>query len=484
MNNKKNQTLYTIGLEIHVQLNTEKKLFSLSNNDNQPNLPNINISAYDIGLPGTYPYINHSAIQKSIHACKIFNCQVSKYLTFDRKHYFYPDLPLSFQVTQQENPIGINGKYQISKNQFIRINNIHIETDAGKIKEYGSKLLLDYNRCGCPLIEIVTEPDFTTENFGDNIESSIETFLMLTINDLKQNDISQVKLELSNFRVDVNISCRIGDYNSPRYEIKNLNSINAIKNSVIEAKKMLENKDFDYSVTLQYDELTKKISGKREKINADGYMYMYEPTLPPIDTQQFNIEKSISYSIEKVLYIQKKLDFLNIQYILKIISNNLILKIVEHIVNNNFNDKKSIIMFVFEIKHMIEDINIKDYIIISLCELLDKKEILKINAVECIKDLYNEIINTTKEKGEQIIQQYNLMNVVEEKQYLIKKDLTITKQEIVEILNQTNNLNLIEEFNNGNTKLLNFGVGLIMKHRKGINPLSVKQIIIDNFFKK
>jgi aspartyl-tRNA(Asn)/glutamyl-tRNA(Gln) amidotransferase subunit B len=234
--NKDLNKKFIYGLEIHVQLNTKRKLFSSSLNDAY-SIENQNVSLFDLGVAGVFPRLNAESIILAMKACAIFNSTIATNITFDRKHYRYLDLPHSYQTTQFDNPIGRGGEYYINKVKSITLDNIHLETDAAKLKEYDDKIVIDYNRCSVSLIEIVTNPDFR------QIEE-IELFINLLVQDLQINNISEAKFEMSQIRVDVNLSMIDDNEKSitPRLELKNLNSIRNIRKAVLLAQQLLQTK--------------------------------------------------------------------------------------------------------------------------------------------------------------------------------------------------------------------------------------------------
>jgi aspartyl-tRNA(Asn)/glutamyl-tRNA(Gln) amidotransferase subunit B len=215
----------TIGIEVHTILNTKSKMFSPSSNIRN-SVPNSTINEIDLALPGTMPSPNKEAVIKAIKLALALEMEIDTNLLFDRKHYFYQDLPKGFQITQQYFPIGKNGKIKIS-NKVINIERIHIEEDTAKQLIIENQLCLDYNRCGAPLVEIVTKPEF---------ESEIEVVEYL--NELKRIliflNISDGKMEDGSLRCDVNISVSQKDSKTlgSKVEIKNINSFKNVADAI------------------------------------------------------------------------------------------------------------------------------------------------------------------------------------------------------------------------------------------------------------
>ncbi|KKR23909.1 MAG: Aspartyl/glutamyl-tRNA(Asn/Gln) amidotransferase subunit B [Candidatus Yanofskybacteria bacterium GW2011_GWD2_39_48] len=216
-----------IGLEIHAELKTETKMFCSCKNDPNEKRPNQNICPICMGHPGTLPVANKKAIEKTIMAGLGFNCQIDKDTFFERKNYFYPDLPKGYQITQYQKPFCRDGYLELSGKRF-RITRIHLEEDAGRLNHPAGTdySLVDYNRAGMPLMELVTEPDF--EN-GPEVKAFAEELQLI----LRYLNVSDADMEKGLMRVEVNISLTGDDGKwGTKVEIKNLNSIKAAADSV------------------------------------------------------------------------------------------------------------------------------------------------------------------------------------------------------------------------------------------------------------
>ncbi len=275
------------GLEIHVQLNTQSKVFSSDSATFGAN-PNTNISAVSLALPGALPKLNKEVVEKAIRIGLALNCTINQYNFFDRKNYFYADLPKGYQITQDNSPICINGYLTVvlanGEEKRIGINRIHLEEDAGKSMhdQDPSFSYVDLNRAGVPLIEIVTEPD---------IRSAEEASALLTeIRQLVRHlNVSDGNMEEGSLRCDANISIRpkgVKDFGT-RCEVKNLNSIRNVRRAM----------DFEFSrqvkatakgekiiqSTLNFDADKGTTSPMRSKEEANDYRYFPDPDLPPIE---------------------------------------------------------------------------------------------------------------------------------------------------------------------------------------------------------
>lgn len=269
-----------IGLEIHLTLNTTSKMFSDASNDNEGVLkPNTAINEIDLALPGTLPSINKEAVAKGLKLAELLNCKIAEVLSFDRKNYYYEDLPKGFQITQYFNPLGKNGFLQLS-NKKITINEMHLEEDTAKIKNG----MLNYNRAGCPLIELVTDPCFSNEN-------EVKEFLLKLIMLLKENDISTASLSKGKFRVDVNISISNKENElGTKIELKGLNNLKNITKAIkYEINRQIT--EINAGSTLQshtrwYDEKNKQTIFARKKDSVVDYRFMPEANLLPIPMQE------------------------------------------------------------------------------------------------------------------------------------------------------------------------------------------------------
>lgn len=270
-----------IGLEIHAELLTKSKVFCGCQNEFGGGA-NERVCPRCSGMPGTLPILNQSVVAQAVRAGFALNCDINEYSAFDRKNYFYPDLPKAYQITQFFHPICTNG-YIALKDTKIRINRIHIEEDAGKLvhDEYEGISMADYNRCGVPLIEIVTEPDFRT------IEE-VQSFVSDIALRLKYAGVCDAKLEQGSLRVDVNISLMPygSDVFGTRAEIKNLNSIKAIGRAIAyEIERQSEILDQGGKVvqeTRRFNDNHGDTKALRSKEEAHDYRYFPEPDIPPV----------------------------------------------------------------------------------------------------------------------------------------------------------------------------------------------------------
>ncbi|RCK60879.1 Glutamyl-tRNA(Gln) amidotransferase subunit B, mitochondrial [Candida viswanathii] len=282
------------GLEIHTQLKTKYKLFSLSRTSYNAK-PNTKISYFDVGLPGTQPKLNPEALLLALKAAVAFNAEIQPYSTFDRKHYFYPDQPLGYQITQHYYPLAKNGyldlgKYDNVPDKRIHLEQVQLEQDTGKTVNFEDKIQVDYNRANTPLIEVVTKPDFETI---EQVQAFVRKYQLL----VRHLNICTGDLETGAMRVDANISVN----GNPRVEIKNLGSSGEIVDALqFEYKRQLELLEQGKEVAQE----TRGWNGEeteflRNKEVAVDYRYMPDSELPAIRLDE-KITQQLKESLEEL----------------------------------------------------------------------------------------------------------------------------------------------------------------------------------------
>ncbi len=281
--------LPTVGIECHVQLCTKTKLFSEVDNDARGKEPNSCVSPVDYGLPGMLPRLNQEAIPFAIRAGLALNSKINLKSRFDRKHYYYPDLPKGYQITQLFHPIIGEGYVELPDGTRIRVEHAHLEEDAGKSTHENNYSLIDLNRAGTPLIEIVSQPDIhSAEHARDYAKElwRVMTYAGVTFGDLYNG----------NMRFDVNISIapESSDQLGTKTEVKNLNSFRSVERVVeYEIKrqtKLLEKGEIVRQETRGWNDATGETTGQRSKEGAADYRYMPEPDIPPIRLQAEMVE--------------------------------------------------------------------------------------------------------------------------------------------------------------------------------------------------
>lgn len=278
------QYTVTIGIECHVQFKTRTKLFSGADNDAREAAPNTLVNHIDFGLPGALPVLNKEALRLACRAAFALNSEPQKFSKFDRKHYFYPDLPMGYQITQYDEPIVLGGSIEIEVDgakKTIGITRAHMEADAGKSTHPagGDYSLVDLNRAGTPLLEIVSEPDM--HSAAEAKAYARELWLRM-----KYADVSEANLYYGNMRFDVNVSVSKTDQLGTRTETKNLNSFRSIEKAVeYEVNRqidVLESGEKIVQETRGWDDAAQKTFSQRTKEDAHDYRYMPDPDLPPV----------------------------------------------------------------------------------------------------------------------------------------------------------------------------------------------------------
>jgi aspartyl-tRNA(Asn)/glutamyl-tRNA(Gln) amidotransferase subunit B len=282
----------TIGIECHVQLKTKTKLFSAVGNDAREAPPNTLVSHIDFGLPGALPVLNAEAIHLATRAAFALGTEPKHFSKFDRKHYFYPDLPKGYQISQYDEPIIGKGAITIEVNgqeKTVGITRAHLEEDAGKSTHHAGQdySLVDLNRAGTPLLEIVSEPDMHS---AEAKAYARELYLRM-----RYADVSDANLYYGNMRFDVNVSVSQTDKLGTRSETKNLNSFRSVEKAVdYEINRQIERLEKGERIvqeTRGWDDAKQKTFSQRSKENADDYRYMPDPDLPPIIIEPAYIAK-------------------------------------------------------------------------------------------------------------------------------------------------------------------------------------------------
>lgn len=284
----------TIGIECHVQLATTTKLFSGADNDAREALPNTVVSPIDFGLPGMLPVLNREAVNLAIKAGKALGSTIAKVSRFDRKHYFYPDLPKGYQTTQMYNPIIIGGAVEAPLEDggvvSVRIHHAHMEEDAGKLTHYSDYSLVDLNRAGTPLIEIVSEPDIHSPLEAKAYAT--ELYRLMTYAGVTHGDLYH-----GNMRFDVNVSVapKGATELGKRAEVKNLNSFKSVERAAEyefhRQVELIEKGERVVQETRGWDDAKQKTSSQRSKEDAQDYRYMPDADIPPIVLTDEEIEE-------------------------------------------------------------------------------------------------------------------------------------------------------------------------------------------------
>lgn len=461
----------TIGIEVHVELKSLSKVFSNSkNNFNDP--VNTNVNVIDLAYPGSLPRLNKEVINMAIKACLALNCDVTRLMHFDRKNYFYADLPKGFQITQQDTPIGTNGYIEIENGKKIRIERLHIEEDTCK-SIHSKETLLNFNRAGVPLLEIVSKPDIHSGlEAVQYVEKLRETLLYLGISD--------VKIEEGSMRCDVNVSVSNNDTLGTKCEVKNIGSISNVKTAidyeVSRQTELLKNGEIIKEQTRRYDDKTKTTILMRYKETGNDYRYFPEPDIPYFEiTDEWirKIEKQMPILTDELKEKYEKLN-INPQNIQTLISN------------------RSLCMFLESVIDSVDAVIASNILTSDIAGYLNKN-IVSIEDTKLTKEKFIELINMLKneqlssKQAKQIIPYLletdkNISSLIEELGLVQITDNTKLQEIINNVLN--NNQESVNDYKNGHENALKYLMGQIMKESKGqANPKLVNELLIENLKK-
>jgi aspartyl-tRNA(Asn)/glutamyl-tRNA(Gln) amidotransferase subunit B len=476
----------TIGIETHVQLKTKTKLFSAAGNDARQAEPNTLITHIDTGMPGALPVLNEKAIELACRAAFALNTIPQKFSKFDRKHYFYPDLPKGYQITQFEDPIIKGGRVSINidgREKIIEITRVHLEEDAGKnTHPTGADYsLVDLNRAGTPLLEIVSEPQI--HSAAEAKAYARELYLLM-----KYADVSDVDLYHGNMRFDVNVSVSTDpDKLGKRAEVKNLNSFRSVENTVnyeIERQIGLYEKGQEVvQETRGWNEAKQKTTSQRGKEEAHDYRYMPEPDIPPVELEDSYIEKIKSEMPELPTDIRQKLNKLSIapSSIETLLDRNGEYGLeYAKVIEEAYQDSEELATFVA--KYIVNDyFGLSDWAkevtggaepatpylptrgqFKSAYEMFNKNELSSTG--------YKSLLSLLKDNSEEplaVANKFNLIQVSDESQI---------EKIVAEVLEQ--NPKAAEDIKNGEMKAIGFLVGQVMSKSQGkANPQMAQQII-------
>lgn len=460
----------TIGIEVHCELKTKEKLFSPSLN-NYGSLANLNANIIDLGYPGTLPTLNKEAILLAIRACKVLNCKIRKIQHFDRKNYFYPDNPKNFQITEERTPIGYDGYVEINDDgvtKRIEILEMHIEEDTSKSIHSKETTLLDFNRAGVPLIEIVTKPCIHTAKEATLYLEKLRELLLYA-------NVSDCKIEEGSMRCDANISISKTDTLGTKVEVKNIGSITNVGLAIeYEGKRQAEILDAGEKLqeeTRRYDAKLDKTILMRVKETGNDYRYFPEPDIPYLVLTDEMIEEvtkniPVSADVRRKKYQEAGINEININ---KLIANKDLSDYLEEFTNLNLKTASNLLLgdiqaYLNKVNKSILETKLTKDKMIKLVSYLDDGKISHKN----FKDIVLDIMETDKEI-DTILKEKGIQNVV---------DNTLVLEIIEKVLKD--NENVVLDYKNGNERSLKFLMGQVMKESKGsVNPKLANDLLIE-----
>ena len=465
-----------VGLEMHCELKSNSKVFSSAENSYNE-LANANVRPVDMAFPGTLPVVNKECVRKALLMSMVLKCKQPEYMYFDRKNYYYPDLPKGFQITQMHDPVGVDGNITIECDDYeknVLIHDIHLEEDAASLDHYYDTSLIDYNRAGVPLLELVTEPCLSS---AEEAVAFLETMRRI----YQYCGVSEADTKKGQIRCDVNVSIMDPDATElgTKVEIKNINSFGNVYDAIIyEVKRQSELKDagrYDEVVqeTRRFDEETGTTIHMRSKVDAIDYKYFVEPNIP-----KYKIDKKWLDEIRKdipMLPRERKNKYIN-EYGLSEYDANIIIK-----------EKEYADYFEKCISLGMDKKQAANWLIVQIIAYLNKYEIT-------LQDFYltpeylNQIISeldkgTISSKQAKEIFFKSLEEQKEPKNFISKENSQISD---INTLNNiidniiSNNINQVNAYKSGKTNLFDYFVGQVMKETKGkANPTITKEILKD-----
>ena len=463
-----------IGLEMHCELKSNSKAFSSGKNAYSEDA-NVNVSPVDMAFPGILPVVNKRCVEEAIEMASILNCEIANTLVFDRKNYYYPDLPKGYQITQCHKPIGTNGHITFINDDHevnVIIHDLHLEEDAASLDHFFNTSTIDYNRAGVPLIEIVTEPCF---NSAEDAVCFLENMRSI----YQYTNISDADTKRGQIRCDVNVNLRNskGEYVTPRVEVKNVNGFtnifDTIKFEESRQREALLNHHEDQLVqeTRRFDEETGTTIRMRTKVDAIDYKYFIEPNIPPYTISEDWV-KQIKANIPE-LPQERKQKYIN-EYGLSdydaqtIIKNKDISDYYEKCLKLGMDAKVTsnwlTVNIIGELNK--ENITIKDFYLIP--------EFLK----QIIDNISNNTISSKQAKD---IFSKAIENKNEPNSFITKESIQISDIDtLTDLINNiiSNNISQKEAYLNGRSNLFDYFVGQVMKETKGkANPVVTKELL-------
>ncbi|MFZ5366405.1 MAG: Asp-tRNA(Asn)/Glu-tRNA(Gln) amidotransferase subunit GatB [Patescibacteria group bacterium] len=435
-----------IGLEVHIELKTESKMFCSCKAEHFQAEPNTQTCPVCLGLPGALPVANKTAIEWTILTGLALNCQISGFSKFDRKNYFYPDLVKGYQISQYDAPLARNGKFQISNVKWLRIRRVHLEEDTGKLIHEAGSTLIDFNRSGVPLMEIVTEPDISS---AEEAKAFLEKLQQI----VRYLGVSEADMEKGQMRCEPTVNLKIEKNGkivyTPLVELKNINSFRFVQKAIDyeirrqlgEFEKTGREKQPGNKTTRGWDEVKQETVLQREKEEAADYRYFPEPDLPPMRLR----DEDIKILREKLPELPDK-------------------KLTRFIKQYGLSE--------YQAKILVETKETADF----YEEALRKWGVERAKwEVEDAKNIANWIVNKrvdiSRIKPEELVKQIKVL----------AKAPTIAEKELEKIVGKVleENQRAVEDFRKGKVQALEFLVGQVARETKGkADPNQTRQLLL------
>lgn len=470
-----------IGLEVHAELSTKTKIFCSCSTEFGAE-PNTHVCPICMALPGALPKLNEKVVEYAVKAGLATNCSIAKDSKNDRKNYFYPDLPKSYQISQYDKPLCNHGYIEIEDDdgniKKVRILRIQIEEDAGKLNhnEFSGGSLVDLNRAGVPLIEIVSEPDIRSSGEADRYLKKLKSILQYI-------DVSDCKMEEGSFRADVNVSVhKKGEPFGTRHEMKNMNSFKSIQRAInyeIESQiSDIENGNEVKQESMRWDDVAGQTFSMRNKEDAEDYRYFPEPDLVAIKLSDEYINK-VKEELPELPESRKK------RYVDEI-------GLSEKDANALVSSKAASDMFEKAGKLCNNYKAVCNWITSDISRILNEKEEEMDNipfTAEELAELVELIDNGTisSKIGKKVLEELfenpkSPKKIIEEKGWIQISDENTIKKVVKEVLD--NNPQSIADFKAGKDKALGFLVGQAMKETKGkANPKMLNEMFLEELKK-
>ena len=461
----------TIGLEVHCELESNSKVFSPSING-YTEAPNSHVAYQDLGFPGILPVANIEAVKRALKVSMAMNCKTPDEIIFDRKNYYYPDLPKGYQITQMTKPVGINGYVDIDVNGEIKrvdIHDTHLEEDTASLDHYDTYSLIDYNRSGIPLLETVTEPCLHSK---EEALTFLETYRSLIV----YCGVSEARSDKGQMRCDVNVSLSETEELGNKVEIKNINSFynvgRAIDFEIERQTEILQNGGVVEQETRRLDDETGETFHMRSKVDAVDYKYFIEPNIAPTpvtDEMLDEIRKTIP-----MLQLDRKRKYMD-EYELSEYDASVLVKSKEDsdffqaCVDAGADPKKAcnwvtgmLMGYLNENEITIKDVPIKPVMLKELIDLVDNKTISSKQA----KEVFEIMIKEGKEP-KVIVKEKGMMQITDD---------NAIHDVVMEVLKE--NDEQARSYNPEKTRMIDFFVGQVMKKTRGkANPAKTMEML-------